>query len=247
MDSDKERIFRKTVTHEMIERPSQLSKQTAFTTSPKTRRHIRHSVSGKRAKDFMEHLWRVGFNRCKYKALAIQFIQFFGTNDERTMTKYLGRPEKTVRHDGNATLRIKRGGGHALFSYSNTRKVKPKTGLMETLGYITLNKKTSWVKIHHEQMSYCTEQRKLEEFPPATPLSRSNECKSIIKDYCVRPIGQGVNASSFAGSLERERKKEEEDIIEHTNKFVQPVDKLSMPVYSFGDKKQEKSLKRPKK
>lgn len=217
---DKERIFRKTI--EIIEKSANpLTNQTTFTTAPKTRRHIKHSISGKRATAFMEHLWRIGFNRCKYKALKIQFIQFFGTNDQRVITKYLGRPETKETHHGNQILRLNlTQGKHALFSYSNTRKLEAKIGLMETLGFITLNKKNGWARIHHELMSYYSKQLSLESFPPRSPLQETSESMSSIQDYCVRHIeaGESERQLPVLGVEVDKRKKEEEEVIEHTHK-----------------------------
>lgn len=183
-----ERILRKTVTHEVIEKlPTKERGPTtekAFTTQPKTRRHVRHSISGNRCREFMLHLWRHGFREsCHYEALRIQFIQRFETNDVRVIEKYTGRPGSTKRYAGSTVVRQNRNSGRiAYFLYSNQRTIEAKTGLMEMLGYLTLDKKSGWATLYHEEMPYYTEQTVLtRQYNEPTFLSISAD------DDCVPP------------------------------------------------------------
>lgn len=160
-----ERVLRKTV--ELIERPAEgpTSSQTRFTTEPKTRWRKRQSISGNGARDFMLHLWREGTREpCHYKALKIKFIQYFETNDPRVYEKYLGRPSSVKRYAGSSVVRQNRNsGGIVRLMCSNRRTVEAKVGLIGVLGYITLDKKSGWVTLHHDVMSYYMKQATFDE------------------------------------------------------------------------------------
>lgn len=233
---------------EIIERPVAAStKQKVFTTEPKTRRHKRHSISGNRARDFMLHLWREGWREsCHYKALKIKFIQYFETNDPRVYEKYLGRPSSIKRYSGSTVVRQNRNSGKiAYFMYSNQRTVEPKIGLMEVLGYITLHKKSGWVTLHHDVMSYYTKQATLDEVnitenggsPPKPPLQEIDEessQKASKQNLCVSHIDKHsskglISTESFsdrrmtgvsdsAKETSKEVGKKEEEVIDCTHK-----------------------------
>lgn len=138
----------------------------AFTTSPKTRRHVASGcISRDRAMAFMEYLFEHGFRgKLSYEALRLQFVLFFGTNDDRTVERYIGRPERVERYGGDAkVVRMNRISGKiAHFQYFNERKVPAKSGLMEILGYISILKDGT-VILHHEGMPYYTSQASLDE------------------------------------------------------------------------------------
>lgn len=138
----------------------------AFTTNPKTRRHVASGcISRDRALAFMEYLFEHGFNgKLSYEALRLQFILFFGTNDSRTVERYIGRPEKVERYSGDAkVVRMNRISGKvAHFQYFNERRLPVKKGLMEILGYISVLNDGS-VILHHEGMPYYTSQASLDE------------------------------------------------------------------------------------
>jgi hypothetical protein len=71
-----------------------------FTTQPKTRKHLTRGafISGTRAAQFMQHLWDAGLKKsCSYETLKWEFVNCFGTNDTRTVERYIGRPEQTIR------------------------------------------------------------------------------------------------------------------------------------------------------
>lgn len=230
-----EGILRKTVTHEVIEKLPTVEKtytaQKTFTTEPKTRRHARHSISGNRCRKFMLHLWRHGFREsCHYKALRIQFIQCFETNDARVIEKYVGRPTSIRRYSGSTVVRQNRNSSRiAYFMYSNQRTVEAKTGLMEILGYITLHEKSGWVTLHHDVMSYYTKQAPLNEgdftekgdSPLKSPRQEIDERlrqKSSIDDLCVCSIEAGGSKGQWvSGDIgEVDKGKKEEEVIVHT-------------------------------
>ena len=177
-----------------------------FTTEPKTRRHLTRGtfISGTRAAEFMQHLWDIKLRKsCSYETLKWEFVNYFGTNDTRTVERYIGRPEQTVRSRGASTVRINRTSGKiACFDYSNSRKTCKKAGLLESLGYITLKpeeriaepgsykitqKTGNWIAVlHHERMSYYSEQTILE---TANPLQESEEYSESSKDeMCVSSL-----------------------------------------------------------
>jgi hypothetical protein len=226
-----------------------------FTTQPKTRRHLTRGafISGTRAAEFMKHLWEVKLRKsCSYDTLKWEYVNYFGTNDSRTVERYIGRPEQIIMSRGASTVRINRTSGKvALFDYSNNRKTCRKQGLLENLGYLTikqeekniqegmfkLKQKTgNWIVVlHHERMSYYTEQTV---FEPANSLQESEECSELSKDeMCVSSLlalpfsqGEGSEGNRFEKvpldveaterTLDREIKKEEE-VIEstHTNQL----------------------------
>ncbi len=160
----KERIFRKTVTQEII-----------FTTEPKKRRRVRQFPSGTNCKAFMRYLWDRGLRKtCRYDTLEFEFTQFFRTNDTRTVTRYIGRPPQKKETSGIAEIHRQniRTANVALYRYRNTLRLMRKKGLMEKLGLITfyeqkMYKKKEWrVLLHHETQPYFTEQQHLPPTPP---------------------------------------------------------------------------------
>jgi hypothetical protein len=239
-----ERILRKTVTHEVIEKlPTKERGSTtekAFTTQPKTRRHARHSISGNRCRHFMLHLWRQGFREsCHYKALRIQFIRCFETNDARVIEKYIGRPAGTKRYVGSSVVRQNRNTGRiAYFLYSNQRNIEAKTGLMELLGYPTLDKKSGWATLYHEEMPYYTKQTVLTRqnsaptfgpictddcVPPSnSPLQEFDEgsgAECSIDNLCVCSIEAGGSKGQWvSGNSGEVEEKKEEEVIDGTHK-----------------------------
>jgi hypothetical protein len=141
-----------------------------FTTEPKSGRRkpkgIR--VSLERAKIFMEHLYSKGLRECSYETLEFEFIQCFGTNEQRVLVKYLGRPARTLHYGSYSVLRVNKVNGKvAHFEYQNLRKVEAKRGLLEVLGFVS--KKGERYVLHHELLPYCSKQ------------------KSIV-NLCVHPI-----------------------------------------------------------
>jgi len=229
----------------------------AFTTQPKTRRHLTRGafISGTRAAEFMKHLWEVKLRKsCSYDTLKWEYVNYFGTNDARTVERYIGRPEQTIMSRGASTVRINRTSGKiACFDYSNNRKTCRRQGLLENLGYLTLKqeekniqegmfklkKKTgNWIVVlHHETMSYYTEQTV---FEPVNSLQESEECSEFSKDeMCVSSLSENNYSESLSPregvggetvlevspkveaterTLDREIKKEEEVIDSaHTN------------------------------
>jgi len=215
-------------TFEFPEKPQR--ELTNFTTEPKTRRYLTHGafISGHRAVEFMETLFGKGLRECSWVTLRYEFIQKFQTIDPRTIDKYLGHPEETVRWPGSNVVRQNRNSGAvAHFMYSNERKVNVKKGLLEELGYMT--KEGNRYILHHENFGYFTEQVTLE---TAIPLPEVNEeSKQSNDNLCVRGLsGENNNQPILQGKGNGEtvlevspievvvERKEEEDIDStHTN------------------------------
>lgn len=178
----------------------------SFSTSPKTRRHVRNSISGDRARDFMWYLWQLGFRtECMYKGLRNQFIQFFETNDPRVIEKYIGRPKLTVEYGREQVVRRKQsmyGVSIAQFEYAHKRECSPKRGLMEMLGYLILDAQTGFVQLCHESQPYYTVQTELahtrtSKSPPLPPLPKSNESSISKQDLCVHSIEEHSRKTSI--------------------------------------------------
>ena len=190
-----------------------VSKHKIFDTKPKTWRHG-NFISGDRCRVFMRQLWEKGLRkRASFPTLEYEFQQCFETNDKRTVIKYLGRPQQTVRYSAVSVVRMDRSSGKiANFEYHNKRKVDAKKGLLEILGYMT-DLKNGYFKLNHEKLPYYTQQVTL---PPShsLPPRSSNECSSGFKDnLCACSIEAGENVEAYgvgeANELEidRERKK----------------------------------------
>ena len=165
-----------------------------FTTKPKFRRFLKRGafISLNRAQEFMAHLWKVGLKKCSYETLEWEFIQFFGSNDKRTIERYIGRPEKTETHIGlNKIVRMNRVSGKvAQFEYMNERRISAKKGLLEILGYISKDKEGKETRyiIHHELMPYYTVQTTLQKHEP-------QECELETANHQQEPYEtqEGVN------------------------------------------------------
>jgi len=175
---------------------------TNFTTEPKTRRHLTLNafVSLNRASDFMQHLWSLKLRRCSYSTLEFEFINYFGTNEKRTLERYLGRPPQKRLWKGNTLRQNVTSGRTAFFRFDNQRELERMKGLLEILGYITLepevieftegtislSKKTkNWIVIlHHERMRYYTEQSTLEVGIPLPECESSNESSILDARVC---------------------------------------------------------------
>lgn len=214
--------------------------QKTFTTEPKTRRHGQF-VSSSRAAEFMEHLFEIHLNKCSYSTLEFEFINFYGTNDRRTVERYLGHPEETVKSSGSTeTIRMNRTSGKiAQFHYYNTRKVPKKRGLLEALGYLTMIQEEgkTVVILHHERMSYYTKQVTLEavnllqEVNDGKEVSKDNSCvSSLLRNETITPVGKEcektalevVSLSRETGEIVVREKKEEVIDSTHTNPYQYP-------------------------
>jgi hypothetical protein len=144
----------------------------------------------------MNHLWTIKLSKCSYSTLRFEFENFFGTNDSRTVESYIGRPPGIVHSRPGQSVRINRQTGKvAIFDYSNDRHVSFKRGLLQTLGYMTLEpeeqvaeqgavriraRTRNWIaRIHHERMVYYTEQATLQDAYPIPEVNgdsgRSND------------------------------------------------------------------------
>jgi hypothetical protein len=223
----------------------------SFTTAPKTRKHG-YLVSLDRAQAFMEHLRNLGLKKCSYSTLEFEFIQFFGTNEPRTLERYLGRLEKNLSYGSANLVRVNQTSGKvAQFHYANRRRILAKKGLLEILGYITRIQegKETLFQIHHENMPYFTEQTSLEF---AVSLPEVNECSDVIKDkmcacslsventdnpiHSLRAEGESLREETLVGSclsqqptapsIEGIDGEKEEEVIDstHTNRGI-----LDMP------------------
>lgn len=199
---------------------------TTFTTEPSTRRHVENFASYKRAVAFMERLWQVKLRKClSYGTLRYEFECFFGSNEDRTVFRYLGRLESIERYSGASVVRQNRQSGTvAHFLYTNQRFIEAKVGLLERLGFIDLNKKTGKVTVHHERLEYYTEQSNLESPNDTQEMKERVDCSN--DKVCVSSLGTNCNTSLFqpmgraretalgtgVSPLEATERKEEEDI-----------------------------------
>jgi hypothetical protein len=220
----------------------------SFTTEPKFRRFLKRGafISLNRALEFMKHLWDLKLKNVSYETLEFEFIQFFGSNDKRTVERYLGRPERIQRDMGlSKVVRMNRQSGKiAQFEYMNERRIPEKKGLLEILGYITRIKegKETRFRINHEAMPYYTVQTSLQEHEPQETANLQQEREREGEDskedlrvcnLCINPSlnceAKGewgklpIVENNIEVSPETERgdmggdKKEEEEVIDSTH------------------------------
>jgi hypothetical protein len=189
----------------------------------------------------MHHLWRLKLSQCSYETLQFEFVNFFGTNDPRTVNRYIGAPPRNVEWKGDCLRQNMMRGSVAKFHYSNNRQTSRKLGLMEILGYITLKpeilditqgtvhvKKSTgkWLAvIHHARMLYHTKQMVLENSPFT---QEGNEEESLSKPImCVSSLscqdrafsqGEGSEGNRFEKvPLDVETTAREEEVISSTH------------------------------
>jgi len=144
----------------------------------------------------MEHLWSKGLKECCYETLEFEFIQCFGTNEQRVLEKYLGKPKRTIRYGGSSVVRLNRTSGTvAHFEYQNMRKVQPTKGLLEILGFVSKN--CERYALHHELFPY-------------------SKAQASILNLCVRPIEAEESKQRHEVSS---GEKKEEEVIDYTHKL----------------------------
>jgi len=260
-DADILRRALPSLTFDLPEKPQ--TELTNFTTEPKTRRYLTRGafISAHRAVDFMETLYRKGLKECSWKTLRYEFVQTFQTNDPKTLDKYLGHPEETVRSSAQSMVRQNRNSGTvAHFMYSNQRVIKAKKGLLEDLGYVT--REGNRYILHHENFGYSTEQVTLE---TAIPLPEVNEeskqsndnlrTRSLLGENDNQPILQGkgngetVLEVSPIEEVVAERKEEEDIDSTHVNQSSESdtdlytaIKNLVKPGFTRNDDKLERAL-----
>ena len=192
-NGEKERIFEHATIERIIERP--------FTTEPKTRRHAAFT-SGYRLADYMFHLWSKQLKDCCYEVLKLEWIQWSGSNEPRTILRYLGRPEEIIRSKGSANILRQNinSGKIASFNYFNTRRVPAINGLIEILGYATRYKKgkETRFKLHYESFSWATIQENLPKYS-----TESEGVEGSIDNVCVCSVC-GVEGKVSEVSIEAE-------------------------------------------
>jgi hypothetical protein len=220
----------------------------SFTTEPKFRRFLKRGgfISLNRAVEFMKHLWELKLKNVSYETLEFEFIQFFGSNDKRTIERYLGRAERIERNTGvTKIMRVNRlSGKMAQFEYMNERRIPAKKGLLEILGYATrvkVNNETRYI-LHHELMPYYTVQTTLQEHEPQETVNLQQEHEREGQDskedlrvcnLCINPSSNceakgewgklpnvenniEVSPETKRGDMGGE-KKEEEEVIDSTH------------------------------
>jgi hypothetical protein len=185
---------------------------------------------------FMEHLWELKLKDCSYETLEYEFIQRFGTNEPRTIKRYLGTPEQLVKSQGSTKMmRMNRQSGKvAVFEYYNEKRIPAKKGLMEILGFITRYKQGNETRfrINHETMPYYTQQTTINEHQKTENNQESKEeSQEAIKED-LRVCSLYINPS-----LSCEAKGEWGKLpLEEKNREVSPETKRGD---MGGDKKEE--------
>ncbi|MGQ9545489.1 MAG: hypothetical protein ACUVQX_06855 [Candidatus Bathycorpusculaceae bacterium] len=173
-----------------------------FTTEPKTRRHLADLMpTRKRAVLIMELLFQNNFiKEAPYETIhcfITEKADFIGL-DERTITRYIGRPRQTLRQSDNPKTSLKitypKTGTSIVKEYSAVKTLPEKLGVCQKLGYmqfdyrnevafLVLNHKNVPLPYHVKEAHFDSEK--------SEALERSKE------DLCVSPIGL-VNKSREA-------------------------------------------------
>lgn len=169
--------------------PQEKSGLKCFTTEPKHPRKRGCWRSAENARNFMHSLFLKGLKKSSYDTLVWEWVHFFGTNDKRTIERYLGRPKQTIRYSAMNVVRMDRQRGSlAQFEYHTQRKLDSREGLLKLLGYVT-DLKNGYFKLNHELLPYYTEQATLQEVPPLPPHQEDDlgECSSGVhtESVCV--------------------------------------------------------------
>jgi hypothetical protein len=169
----------------------------------------------------MQTLYLKNLKVCSYSTAKYEFILHFETNDCRMIERYIGRPATKKHSSTEQLIRMDRLNGKvSRLEYSRTSHLEAKRGLIEDLGYATMNRGV--FTLHHEKMSYFTKQASLD--PVNQPLESKNPHKRIssIDDLCVQPqLGNIQQNSEHEGNGVITRKEEEESRPQ-THKCVAP-------------------------
>jgi len=180
----------------------------------------------------MFSLFLKGLKKCSYETLEFEFIHFFGSNEKRSIERYLGRLEQNLSYGSANMTRVNQTSGKvAMFHYSNKRKVLGKKGLLEILGYVSRVREGNETKfiLHHENMPYYTEQVTLESAVSIPEVNENNitKDKMCVSSLLVENLNQDIlrNEGGGGGTLDCESphnieiEKKEEEVIDstHTN------------------------------
>jgi hypothetical protein len=198
------------------------SESRAFTTEPKTRRHMPNATpTRKRAAYLMELLFQNGFIReAPYKVVhrfVIEKADFIGL-DRRVIEGYIGRPRKWLGPDENpktdVLLRYPKTGTAVPKAYTATKTLPQKEGICQKLGYMKLDirKDIPFLIFDHKKVPLPYH---LEEMPLfSSEKSEALECSK--DDLCVSPIASSEkDKEACIEALQRERR-ERRDSKEHT-------------------------------
>lgn len=139
----------------------------------------------------MNHLRRKGYaGVVGYGLLQKEFVEFFGSNEPRTVERYLGRLQSFEYHTGEVVVRQNLMDGKiAKFHYSNERPIRAKTGLFEQLGYITPVEVYGTFRLHFDRFSKQTSLKEC--FSNAKTQSSVSGCEASKESVCACRIGEG--------------------------------------------------------
>ena len=165
----------------------------AFTTAPKTRRHLNGMTpTRKRAALLMELLFQNGY----IKEAPYETIRHFITDkadfiglDNRTVTTYIGRPKTTKNTSQNPkttlTISYLRTGTVIPKEYSSTQTLPEKQGVCHQLGYMTFDYRTkaSIITFNHERVPLPYHLK-----PTYLESEKKKHTEPSKDNLCVQPI-----------------------------------------------------------
>jgi hypothetical protein len=177
-----------------------------FTTKPKTRRKLKYpTISVNRSIAFMEHCFYLGLKEASYQTIKYEFEEAWPGCDQRTLIKYIGRPQMTIHSDGGTLIRQKVDTGTtAIFRYLNDRMPEAKQGLLEKLGYLKRlsegNGLEARFKFNYEPFNFSKEQDTLK---PTISLQEGTDSSASKDNFSVSSIEHSlvVVKDSITGSI----------------------------------------------
>ena len=203
-----------------------------FTTEPKIRRHLADSMpTRKRAAYIMELLFQNDFiKEVPYETIycfITEKADFIGL-DERTITRYIGRPRQTLSQNENprTSLRItyRKTGTTIAKDYSAVKTLPQKLGVCQKLRYMQFDYRNGlpFLILNHRNvpLPYHLKQALLDS-------EKSEELECSKDDLRVLPIGStNKNRETNAETIVIERR-ERRDSKEHTQIVHRSLERVS--------------------
>lgn len=189
------------VDHEIASEKVTLIHEETFTTEPKTRRRLDGAgTTEKRACGFMQFLWDHDLrDDCSYKTIYYQAIEYFGTNDTRTLERYIGRPRSKKKLPKRVTqVRNPVSGTCRTHEVTSECFMDPRVGYLEARGYLMLD--GEWVVLCHDAV--CLPYHYEEKLNPSLSLS---PLESVLGNGCVVSKDETCAAYSGGGDVVGER------------------------------------------
>jgi|YelNatPaOPRAMG01_1025707.scaffolds.fasta_scaffold27783_3 hypothetical protein len=165
-----------------------------FTTDPKIRRHLADLMpTRKRAALIMELLFQNDFiKEAPYETIhcfITEKAEFIGL-DERTITRYIGRPRQTLRQSDNPKTSLKitypKTGTTIVKEYSAVKVIPEKLGVCQKLGYMQFDYRNgvAFLILNHRNVPLPYHVKEV-----LFDSEKSEAIEHSKENLCVSPIG----------------------------------------------------------